>query len=111
MANYAAETPTELGLNPSMRTPANGDTVPGGCTLFVRNTNAAPLTLTITTPKTQRGDLAVADRVTSAIAATTGLAFIQIPNDENYVDPLTGLVTISNWSVTSGVTYAVLRGV
>jgi hypothetical protein len=110
MANYAAETPTEQGLAPTARTPVNGDTVPGGCTLYVKNTNAAILTMTITTPKSVHGDLAVGDRVVT-VPATTGERFFAVPNDDTYVDPLTGLVTIATWSVTSGVTYYVLRGV
>lgn len=108
MANYAAEAPTEAGLAATMRSPVNGDTIPGGCTLFIKNTNAAALTLTITTPKVLHGDLAVADR-TVTVPATTGERFVAIPSDDAYVDPATGLVTLATWSVTTGVTYAVLR--
>lgn len=108
MANYPAEAPTESGLAPTARTPVNGDTVPGGCTLWIENANAAALTLTITTPKLLHGDLAVADR-TVTVPATTGRRAVAIPSDDAYVDPLTGLVTLATWSVTASVTYYVLR--
>lgn len=107
MATYAAEVPTEQGLAATYRTPANGDLVPGGVYLIVKNGNAAVLTLTIVTPESRHGDLPVTDRTVS-VPATTGERIVYIPNDSTYVDPVTGLVTL-NWSVTATVTYAILR--
>jgi hypothetical protein len=108
MANYPAEVPVLTGTAPTARTPVNGDTIPGGVVLIVRNGNASACVVTIATPMTVQGDLAVADRTVS-VPATTGERWINIPNDSVYVDPVTGLVTLSNFTVTATVTYYVLR--
>ncbi len=108
MANYPAEVPLVTGTAPTARTPVNGDTIPGGVILIVRNANASPCVVTIVTPGLVQGDLAIADRTVS-VPATTGERWIDIPNDSVYVDPATGLVTLSTFSVTATVTYYVLR--
>lgn len=108
MANYPAENPLVTGAAPTARTPVNGDTIPGGSVLIVENTNAAICNITITTPKVIQGDLAVGDR-TIAVPATNGRRWIDVPNDDVYVDPITGLVTLATFSVTSGVAYYVMR--
>jgi len=107
MATYLAESPTETGLAATPRTPANGDKIPGGVTLYVENANAAVLTLTITTPKVLSGDLTVLDRVVT-VPATTGKRWFRIPNNDIYVDPADGLVTLATFSVTASVTYYVI---
>lgn len=110
MATYPAETATEQGAALTPRTPANGDQIPGGVILYIENTNAAILTLTITTPKVAHGDLAIGDRVVT-VPATTGKRWFAVPSDDTYVDQTTGLVTLATFSVTAGVTYYVIRPV
>lgn len=96
MATYPAESPTSSGLAPTPRTPASGDKVPAGVVLVVENTGTIA-TITITTPKTLDGDLAVGDRVVS-VPATTGRRMILIPNNDVYRDPADGLVTLGTVS-------------
>lgn len=107
MANYAAEVPTEQGITPTFRVSSASDTVPGGVVLDVRNTGTI-CTVTVTTPQTVSGDLAVAERVVS-VPATTGEKVILIPNNPTYVDQTTGLVTVTFSPSGAPVTYSVLR--
>lgn len=107
MATYAAQSVTDAALAATYNAAANGDKVPPGVLLHVKNANAASLTVTINTPKTLRGDLQV-DQRTFTVPATTGERFFRVPDDDTYRDPTDGLVTISTWSVTASVTYAVL---
>lgn len=109
MANYPAEIPLVTGIAPTGRTPVNGDTIPGGVILIVENANAAVCTITVATPLLIQGDLTVQDRVLQSVPANTGRRWFDIPNDSVYVDQSTGLVTLSNFSVTTSVTYYVLR--
>jgi len=76
-----------------------------GIVLVVKNGNAGACTVTITTPETVDGDLAVADRVVS-VPATTGETLI--PLTSRYRDPTTGRCTIT-FSPTSSVTRCVVR--
>lgn len=92
----------------SAATPANGDTVPTGCRLYARNTGGGALTITIVTPGTVDGDLAIADRTSVSIPATSGLA--EIPITDTYRDPATGLATL-NFSGTTGLKVIAVRGV
>jgi len=107
MATYAPQTYGSSGVALTFNAAANGDKVPPGCTLIVKNASGGGITLTITTPAVFDGDLAVADRTTASVAATTGINAIRIPNTEIYKDPADGLVTIS-FSATASVTYAVI---
>lgn len=106
MATYAAQSVTDAALAATYNPAANGDKVPLGSLLHVKNANGAVLTVTIDTPKTLRGDLNV-DQRTFTVPATTGERFFRIPDDDTYRGT-DGLATISTWSVTASVTYAVL---
>lgn len=111
MATYPAETATELGVAPTPRSPVNGDKVPGGCILVFENANAAVCNVVVSTPGTAHGDLAIADRALTSIAANTGRRIVSIPADSVYVDPADGLVTLLTFSVTASVVYYVIRPV
>lgn len=109
MALLATQTPTPAaGLVPTF-SPANAsDTfAPGaGVLLYVKNSNAATRTITITTPTTYRG-LAVPDPgPTIAASGASDLVLGPFPADL-YADPTTGLVTVTP-SATAGVSYAVV---
>lgn len=90
-------------------TPANGDTCATGSGTFlvVQNTGGAGITLTLVTPETFDG-LALADRTSVSVPATTGLAVI--PMTDRYRDPTTGLATV-NYSSTTGVKTICVRTV
>jgi hypothetical protein len=108
MATYAAQAIPKTGLNATYNAAAGGgDRVSPGVLVHVKNGNAAALTVTLVTLDTADGDLPVTDRACTAIAATTGQAFIRVPSGWPYVDPADGLVGLS-WSVTPTVTFAVL---
>lgn len=107
MPTYAPQAPTSKSVALVFNAAANGDKVPPGCTLIVRNTSGAPITVTAVTPLVLDGDLTVADRVSDPVAATTGVNAMKIPSSEVYRDPSDGLVTI-NFSATAGVNYAVI---
>jgi hypothetical protein len=81
-----------------------GDRVRPGVVLHVKNANAAPTVLTMVTPATVDGDLAVADRTRTFPNATEN--FMVVPKDHAYRDG-DGMVALS-WSVTATVTFAVL---
>lgn len=91
-------------------TPANGDTAATGSGTFLvaRNTDAATRTITLVTPGTVDGDLAVADRTSVTIPVTAGLAVI--PLVDTYRDPATGLATL-NFSATANLKVIVVRTV
>ncbi|MFF2383767.1 hypothetical protein [Streptomyces sp. NPDC058108] len=105
-ANVVPNVGLDIGSLPVAAT--NGDTAPcgGGTFLYVKNANAAACTVTLTTPGTVDGRLAVADS-TFSVAANTGIGVIPLITSL-YADPTTGLATI-NYSVTSSVTVAVVR--
>src|SRR3954468_13595669 len=90
-------------------TPANGDTAPtgSGTFLLVQNTSGSGITVTLVTPGTVDG-LAIADRTSVPVPATTGIAVI--PLTDTYRDPATGLATI-NYSSTTGVKAVAVRTV
>jgi uncharacterized cupredoxin-like copper-binding protein len=72
--------------------------------LLVKNGAGSSMTVTLVTPGTVDGDLAIADRtVTVAAGATTG-----IPVTDRYRDSATGLASIT-YSSTTTVTVAVVR--
>jgi hypothetical protein len=85
---------------------ASDDTETGvGVYLIVKNANAGACTVTLVTPETVDGDLAVADRVVTVVA-TTGYSIIPITS--RYRDPTTGRATIT-FSPTATVTACVIR--
>jgi hypothetical protein len=88
--------------------PTNGDTAATGTGtyLFVKNTNAAACVVTLACPITVDGRLTTSSS-TFSVPATTGLGVI--PLLPIYASSSTGLATITSYSVTSGVTIAVVR--
>lgn len=91
-------------LNPTV-TPANGDTIPAGCCLLVKNASAGPITVTWVAPSgtgpsgTSLANLAL----TPAVPITTGLVKFGPFPFTPWADPATGLVTF-NYSATASVT-------
>lgn len=78
---------------------SGGDTAPVGAGLFlvVKNADASPHTVTLVTPATVDGDLAVADRAVTVAAGKTEL----IPLTATYRDPTTGRASLTYDAVTS----------
>lgn len=99
------------GLAGALITPVTaaggGDTMVGGqCVqLYVNNGGGSPITVTLVTPETVEGTLAVTDR---AISVTNG-TFKLIPVPSRYNDPATGFASITYSAVTS-VTVAAILG-
>jgi hypothetical protein len=83
------------------------DTLPGGqgVKIIVNNASGAGITVTLVTPETVEGTLAVGDRAITVGAGTLW----EIPVPSRYNDPTTGLTTVT-FSATATVTYAVSRG-
>lgn len=110
MALISTQTPTSsAGLVPAFSSANASDTfVPDDRTfLYVKNSNAATRTITVTTPPTYRG-LAIADPgPTIAASGASDLVLGPFPADL-YADPVTGLATVTP-SATTGVSYAVIR--
>lgn len=106
MATRSPQAPDSKGVALTFYAAANGDKVPPGVNLLVRNTSGAGITVTLVTPLVLDGDLAVSDRTSNSVAATTGVNVIKVPNNEVYRDPADGLVTV-NFSATTNVDYAV----
>jgi carotenoid cleavage dioxygenase-like enzyme len=98
-------------ISSGMVAAANGDTIPAGCHLHIKNGNAAACTVTLVMPSgtgpfgTSYANL----NITPNVAATTGDCIFG-PFDAGHpaVDPATGLVTF-NYSVTSTVTVKALQ--
>lgn len=95
---------TITSVTPTVTT---GDTLVGGQSvhLLVNNGSGAPINVTLTTPETVEGSLAVADRV---IAVAAG-ALREIPVPSRYNDRTTGLATVVCSAVTT-VTIAAVQG-
>lgn len=72
--------------------------------LLVKNGDASSHTVTLVTPGTVDGDLAIADRAVAVAAGATAA----IPVTDRYRDPATGLASLTYDAVTS-VTVAVIR--
>jgi hypothetical protein len=91
-------------LNPTT-TPANGDTIPAGCCLLVKNASASPITVTWVAPaSTGPGGTSLANlALTPAVPITTGLVLFGPFPSYPWADPATGLVTF-NYSATASVT-------
>jgi hypothetical protein len=99
---YAGALPTLSAAN------ASDTFVPDDRTfLWVKNTNASTRDITITTPKTGVGGLAIAD-VTVTIGATTGEEMIGPFPAQHFADASTGLATVTP-TATAGVTLAVVK--
>jgi hypothetical protein len=100
--NYAGTTASYSAVNSS-------DTfVPDDRTfLHVKNTNASTRDITITTPRTGVGGVAIAD-ITVTIAGTTGDEMIGPFPAQHFADPSTGVATVA-YTATAGVTAALLR--
>jgi hypothetical protein len=107
MATYAAQSIPKTGLNATYNAASAADRVPPGSIIHVKNGNAGTCTVSIVATDTADGDLAVTDRACTGIAATTGMAFIRIPNVWPYYDTADGLVGIT-FSPTASVTFAVI---
>lgn len=79
---------------------ATGD----GVKLLVKNGDASSHIVTLVTPGTVDGDLAIADRAVTVAAGAT----VAVPVTDRYRDPATGLASLTYDGVTS-VTVAVIR--
>jgi hypothetical protein len=84
-----------------------GDTVVGGqgVHLLVNNASASPITVTLVTPETVDGTLAVADRP----IVVTNATIREIPVPSRYNDAATGIASITYSAVTT-VTVASVQG-
>lgn len=72
--------------------------------LLVKNGDASSHTVTLVTPGTVDGDLAIADRAVTVAAGAT----VAVPVTDRYRDPVTGWASLTYDAVTS-VTVAVIR--
>lgn len=105
MADRSPQTFTEAVLLPTYHAASGGgDRVRPGVVLHIKNANVANTVLTMATPGTVDGDLAIADRTRTITAGTE--PFLVVPKDQAYRDG-DGMVALS-WSVTATVTFAVL---
>lgn len=106
MATVATQVVPVTGLTPAYSAAsAGGDKVaPSDRTvLHVKNGSAGAVTVTLVTPGTLQGDLAIADRAVSVAAGAE--SFIAVTDDYRGSD---GLASIT-WSATASVTFAALR--
>ena len=74
--------------------------------LHVKNAGGSPDTVTVTTPGTAAGGLAITDAISSVANATE--EFIGPFPAQHFADPATGLATVTH-SFTTSVTVAVVR--
>ena len=109
MALLTAQATAATGLVPSYAAVAASDTfVPAANRfLFVKNTNAATRTVTITTHSTGVGGVAVTDWV-GTVGATTGELIMGPFPGAAFTDPATGLATVT-CSATTNVTIALIE--
>ena len=100
---------TSSGITPTAyAASAGGDTVPADVIVQVFNASASPITLTLVTPGSVDGDLAVADRtvtVAAAVAGVPGRKFVR-PTRVPYGQG--GLVTLT-WSTATDVSFEVIK--
>lgn len=109
MATVAVQDVTRAGTTPTYNAAsAGGDKFSPGAGVFVHvlNTGGAATAPTFTTPGQVSG-LDIADAVGGSTPATTGSRFYG-PFPPSLFAGSDGLVAVA-WSVTSGVTFAVLR--
>jgi len=106
VATVSSQNPGLAGLQISTASATtSGDKVSPGARVHVHNGQGAAITVTIATPGTARGGLAIADKtitVTNGTFPTNVVAF-DVPADP-YQDPADGLVSLS-WSSTTSVTF------
>jgi hypothetical protein len=106
VATVSTQNPGLAGLQISTSTATtSGDKVSPGTRVHVHNGQGAAITVTVATPGTARGGLAISDRaivVTNGTFPTNVVAF-DVPEDP-YEDPADGLVSLS-WSSTTSVTF------
>ncbi|MFC5996949.1 hypothetical protein ACFQE5_22315 [Pseudonocardia hispaniensis] len=108
MATLAIQSIVNTGVNPALvAASAGGDKVAPGAGVFleVANGGAAPITVTLVTPQTVDGDLAVADRAVSVPNGESRL--IAVPASL-YRNPSDGLASIT-YSDTTSVTVGAFR--
>lgn len=107
MATLTTQVIVEAGiaLSASAATATTGDKLAGGegCFLYVNNGSGGATVVTITTPETVHGGLAVADRAVTV--ATGAIELIEVPAYYNAGDGLATVVC----SVVTSVTIAALR--
>lgn len=98
--------PTGTALNFTAAAVSGGDTCATGSDvrLFVKNGSGSSIIVTLATPGTVDGDLAIADRAVSVAAGAT----TAVPMTDLYRDPTTGVASIT-YSATTTVTVAVVR--
>ncbi len=108
MAVLSAQNVPQIGgLAPTYTAAAaGGDRVPAGdgVLIVVRNTSAAAITVTLVTPGTVEGDLAIADR-TYTVAATNGERMFPVGPNYRAADGLADLT----YSAAAGLTVACVR--
>jgi hypothetical protein len=109
VASVPTQDVTRAGVTPTYNAAsAGGDKFSPGAGVFVHvlNTGGAATTPTFTTPG-QVQELAIADSAGSSTPATTGSKMYG-PFPPDLFAGSDGLVAVA-WSVTSGVTFAVMR--
>jgi len=110
MATRATESVDNDGLVATYNAAsAGGDKItPGdGTFIHVKNRSASPITVTLVTPATLDGTLAIGDRAVSVTNGEANDQLIAVP-DTLYRNPTDGLADIT-WSATATVTFAVVR--
>ncbi len=108
MATVSVQTVDQDGLTATYSSAAGGGDkfAPGERTfLHVKNGNAATCTVTVVTPKTSVGGLAIADQT---VAVAAGAQAFVGPFAAEHFAGTDGLVDVT-WSVTTTVTFAALR--
>jgi hypothetical protein len=108
MALLTAQATSATGLTPSFAAVAASDTFVAGPyrILWLKNTNAATRTVTITTVGTGPGGTAITDFV-GTIGATTGELCWGVLPANAFNDGTTGVATVT-CSATAGVTIALI---
>lgn len=109
MADRAAEMITSSGITMTFYAATAGagaDRVPPGVILLIKNASGSGITVNLLTQDTVDGNLAVTDRTSISVPATTGLVPLRVPTHPIYQDSA-GLVPLT-WSAVTTVTFAVL---
>jgi hypothetical protein len=112
MADLVTQVVTNTGLAPAYAAAsAGGDKVvaPDADTfLHVKNTGGSPVTVTVATPGTAAGGLAIAD-ISVSVPATTGDRMIGPLPAEYYANPADSGKAAVTYSGVTGVTVAAIR--
>lgn len=108
MALLTMQQVSEPSLTPSYSAVSGSDTVTPADRIFlhVKNAGGSADTVTVVIPGNGPGGLAIPD-MTVSVPATTGDRMIPLVNPA-YVDPTTGLITVTH-SFTTSVTCALVR--